>query len=233
MPRLLSRLLSRLCLPAVLAVLLVSLATPGDAQTLASGSSNYVIKRDGKPIGTLKITFARDGSRLVAKSHYTIKVKLLAVVLYRYDKHMTETYEDGQLVAYGADIDDNGAKSSVRITREGDRLSIVHPKGQLTAPLGLYPSTYWPTATPGLTRMIDSSDGILVDVKTTEAATGNITIDGRTIAAKRYAMSGDLMRELWYAAENGEWLKMKMKASDDSTIEIERDWDPVWKRELL
>ena len=46
-------------------------------------------------------------------------------------------------------------------------------------------------------------------------------------------MTGDLERDIWYAAESGEWLKLKMKASDDSTIEIERDWDPVWKAGLL
>ncbi len=44
-------------------------------------------------------------------------------------------------------------------------------------------------------------------------------------------MSGDLKRELRYGANDGTWLKMK--ASDVSTIEIERDWSPVWKRELL
>lgn len=233
MPRPLSRFLSLLCRPALLALLLVSVAAPAGAGMPAGDPANYVIKRDGKPIGTLKIDFRRDGKTLVAKSHYTIQIKLLAIVLYRYDKHMTETYEDGQLVAYETDIDDNGTKTSVRVTRDGERLSIVHPKGRLTAPLGLYPSTYWPAATPTLTRMIDSSDGILIDVKTTEVATANLAIDGRTVDAKRYAMTGDLERDIWYAAESGEWLKLKMKASDDSTIEIERDWDPVWKAGLL
>jgi hypothetical protein len=227
------RILSRVCLPAILGFLLISAAPPGNAQMPANGTGSYVVKRDGSPIGTLKITFARDGKRLVATSDYSIKVKLLAIVLYRYDKRMTETYEDGRLVAYETDIDDNGAKSQVRVTRDGDTLSIVHPKGKLTAPPGLYPSTYWPPATPSLTRMIDSSDGILLNVKTTETAAEDLAIDGRNVKSKRYAMTGDLVRDLWYAADTSEWLKLKMKASDNSTIEIERDWAPVWKRDLL
>ena len=137
-------------LPAFLCILLLSIPLPGDAQMPAEGTSSYVVKRDGSPIGTLKISFARDGKRLVAKSEYSIKVKLLAIVLYRYDKRMTETYEDGRLVAYETDIDDNGSKSQVRVTRDGDTLTIVHPKGKLTAPVGLYPTTYWPAATPGI-----------------------------------------------------------------------------------
>lgn len=198
-----------------------------------SGTSEYVVKRNGNPIGTLKIDFARDGNRLVATSEYSIKVKLMAIVLYRYDKRMVETYEDERLVAYETDIDDNGTKSQVRVTRDGDSLSIVHPKGTLTTPLGVFPSTYWPPATVAQTQMIDSSDGILLNVKTVEAATEDLTVDGRTMSAKRYEMSGDAVRQLWYDAKTGAWLKMKLEGSDGSVIEIERDWAPVWKSGLL
>jgi hypothetical protein len=224
--------LSRLSLSALF-ILAIAISSPVQAEIPAAGTSAYIIKRDGSPIGTLKITFERDGKRLIAKSAYSIKIKLLAIVLYRYDKYMTETYEDGRLVSYETDIDDNGEKSQVRVTRDGDALNIVHPKGTLTAPLGLYPSTYWLSATPGFTQMIDSSDGVLVNVKSAEDATEDLAIDGRNIKAKRYTMSGDLVRTLWYAADTGEWLKLRMKASDNSTIEMERDWPPVWKRDLL
>jgi hypothetical protein len=226
-----SRNLSRLFLSAF--VIIAAFAVTVQAEMPTTGKSNYVVKRDGSPIGTLKISFARDGDRLVATSNYSIKIKLLAIVLYRYDKRMVETYENGRLVAYQTDIDDNGTKSQVSVTRDGENLAIVHPKGELTAPVGIYPSTYWPTATPGLTQMIDSSDGILLNVKIAETATEDLAIDGRTVKTKRYTMSGDLEREIWYTADTGAWLKLKMSASDNSTIEIERDWAPVWKRDLL
>lgn len=200
---------------------------------MVSGTAEYVVKRNGSPIGTLKINFKRDGSRLVATSDYSIKVKLLAIVLYRYDKRMLETYEDGRLVAYETDIDDNGTKSQVRVTRKENTLSIIHPKGALTAPLGMYPSTYWPPETVEQTQLIDSSDGVLIAVKTAVAGVEDLAIDGRTISTRRYKMSGDAVRDLWYDAQTGAWLKMKLKGSDDSIIEIERDWPPVWKRDLL
>lgn len=219
----------------ILPVLLAFAVTAHAAAPLPaeSGTANYVVKRNGNPIGTLRIDFKRDGKRLVATSDYSIKVKLMAIVLYRYHKHMVETYEDGRLVAYAADIDDNGSKSQVRVTRTDDALAIVHPKGTLTAPLGLYPSTYWPPATVEQTRLIDSSDGVLMNVRTSGAAMEPLTIDERTLSTKRYAMSGDAERDLWYDAGTGAWLKMKMTGSDGSVIEIERDWPPVWKRDLL
>ncbi len=198
-----------------------------------SGKAEYVIKRNGDPIGTLKIDFLRDGDRLVATSDYSLKIKLMAIVLYRYDKRMVETYENGRLIAYEADIDDNGTISQVRVSRSDDALSIVHPKGTLTAPLGLYPSTYWSPATINQTQLIDSSDGVLMTVKSVEAATEALPIDGRTVNAKRYTMTGDAERTLWYESETGAWLKMELKGSDGSVIEIERDWPPVWKRDLL
>lgn len=225
----------RICLSLALPVLLAIAAPVYAAAPLPveSGKAEYVVKRSGSPIGTLKINFKRDGNRLVATSDYSIKVKLLAIVLYRYDKRMVETYENERLIAYETDIDDNGTKLQVRVTRKTDALSIIHPKGTLTAPFGLYPSTYWPPATIEQTQMIDSSDGILMNVQTVAAGAEDVTIDGRTVSAKRYRMSGDAVRDLWYDAETGAWLKMKFKGSDDSIIEIERDWPPVWKRDLL
>ena len=220
----------------LLLAILFALAAPAHAAApllAESGKAEYVVKRSGNPIGTLKIDFRRDGQRLIATSDYSIKVKLLAIVLYRYDKRMVEIYEDGRLVAYETDIDDNGAKSQVRAKRNGDALSIVHPKGSVTAPLGLFPSTYWPPATIDQTRMIDSSDGVLINVKIVATGTEQISVDGRTVSAKRYDMSGDAERELWYDSNTGAWLKMKLKGSDGSSIEIERDWPPVWKRDLL
>ncbi|MGB0629574.1 MAG: DUF6134 family protein [Alphaproteobacteria bacterium] len=199
----------------------------------ANGLSHYIVKRNGDPIGTLKIQIRRDGDRLTATSDYSIKVKLLAIVLYRYDKRMVETYKGGKLASYETDIDDNGTKSRVTVKLVGDQLAITHPKGELTAPGDLLLSTYWPPATVRQTRMIDSSDGVLVSVKISEPAATDLDIDGRTMKASRYEMTGDLKRTLWYDAATGAWLKMKLIASDDSVIEIERDWPPVWKRPLL
>ena len=203
------------------------------ATALDSGLSEYVVKRNGEPIGTLKIELKKTGERLVATSDYSIKVKLLAIVLYRYDKKMVETYENGRLAAYETDIDDNGTKSRVTVTRTGDELSITHPKGMLTAPVGLIPSTYWPPKTVKQTQMIDSSDGVLVNVSLSAPVAEDLKIDGQTVKANHYRMTGDLKRDLWYDAKTGHWLKMKLIASDDSVIEIERDWPPVWKRGLL
>jgi hypothetical protein len=198
-----------------------------------TGLNEYIVKRNGDPIGTLKIDVQRVGDRLTARSDYSIKVKLLAIVLYRYDKRMTEVYEAGKLVSYETEIDDNGTISRVTVERSGDMLSIAHPKGQLTVPDNLLLSTYWPPATVRQTQLIDSSDGVLVNVTVSEPVPADIDIDGRTVKARRYEMSGDLKRSLWYDAKSGEWLKMKLTASDDSVIEIERDWPPVWKRPLL
>ena len=52
-------------------------------------------------------------------------------------------------------------------------------------------------------------------------------------AANVVRQAGDLDRELWYAVGGDEWLKLRMKASDGSIIEILRDWPPLWKRGLL
>ena len=203
------------------------------AAALDEGLSEYVVKRNGEPIGTLKIKIKKNSERLIATSDYSIKVKLLAIVLYRYDKKMVETYENGRLVAYETNIDDNGTKSWVTVARAGKKLSITSPKGSLIVPGGLIPTTYWPPKTVTQRQMIDSSDGILVNVSPSTPVSEDLKMDGRTLKTNRYEITGDLKRDLWYDAGTGHWLKMKLIASDDSVIEIERDWPPVWKRKLL
>ena len=203
------------------------------AVALDEGLSEYVVKRNGEPIGTLKINLKKNGERLIATSDYSIKVKLLAIVLYRYDKKMVEIYENGRLVAYETDIDDNGTKSRMTVARAGEKLAITSPKGSLTVPNGLIPTTYWPPKTVTQRQMIGSSDGILVNVSPSTPVSEDLKMDGRTLKTNRYEITGDLKRDLWYDAGTGHWLKMKLIASDDSVIEIERDWPPVWKRNLL
>lgn len=190
------------------------------------------MKRDGEAIGNLLISFRKDGDQLQVDSTYTVEIRLMSIVLYRYRKTMSETYADGKLTAYRTEIDDNGTKSDVTVQKKDDGLIVFHPDGHYVAPADLIVTTYWPAATVHQTRMIDSSDGVIVDVKTSEVGTEDITVDGRSVPARHFRMTGDLERDLWYAATDGEWLKMRMKASDGSTIEITRDWPPLWKRGL-
>jgi hypothetical protein len=223
-----SRLTAFLPLLAVLAAPL-----PAAGQMPAEAETVYLVKRDREPIGTLKMTVAKDGARHTVVSDYAIEVRLMSIVLYRYSKRMEETFEGGRLVGYAAKIDDNGKPSEVAAVRKGDALAVVHPKGTLTAPLGILASTYWPKDTPKQTQLLDSSDGILLNVKISGPEPEEIALDGRTVKALRYVMTGDLERELWYDAATGDWLRMRMKASDGSTVQILRDWPPYWTRGLL
>lgn len=212
---------------------LLLLALPAAAQMPAEPETVYLVKRDREVIGALKMNVTKDGARHTVVSDYSIEVKLMSIVLYRYTKRMEEIFEGGRLVGYSAKIDDNGTPSAVNAVRTGDALAVTHPKGTLTVPLGVLASTYWPKDTPKQTQLLDSSDGVILNVKTSAPVPAEITLDGRTVKALRYAMTGDLERELWYDAATGDWLKMQMKASDGSTIQILRDWPPYWKRGLL
>lgn len=199
----------------------------------ADGDYRYLVKRNNEPIGTLKLNIKRDGMRLVATIDYLIEIRVMSLVFYRYTKKSREVFDKGLTVAYEADINDNGKESRVTAERNSDRLSITHPGGNTTAPVGTLVSNYWPRATVERTTLIDSSDGVLRTVKVAPPVAESLGVDDRKVDAMRYAMTGDLERTLWYGAKDGLWLKIKFKASDGSDIEIERDWPPFWKRGLL
>jgi hypothetical protein len=42
------------------------------------------------------------------------------------------------------------------------------------------------------------------------------------VRARRWTVRGDLERTVWYAVDDGEWLKMSFAARDGSTIVYQR-----------
>jgi hypothetical protein len=196
-------------------VLLIAMGVP---HARAADRIEMTVTRNKEPIGTHTITFAREGDRLHVDTKVEIAVKIAFLTVYRMHKASRETWEGGRMVAYTATIDDNGTISTIRVRPEAGKLAIDGPEGRVMAPLGTMMSGYWSEKCVTQTLLIDSSDGVLRRVATGKATPEKL--GDRGMRTRRYRMTGDLTRDLWYG-EDGRLVRVREIASDNSVIVTE------------
>ncbi len=190
------------------------------ASALAADRIEMTITRDKEQIGTHSIAFVHDGARLHVDTRVEIAVSLAFLTVYRMLKTSRETWEQNRVVAYDATIDDNGTVSTIKARPNGENMVVDGPDGHVTAPLGTMISGYWSDRTVERKLLIDSSDGVLRRVSVGKATSENLVAGDREIATRRYRMTGDLNRDLWYG-EDGRLVRMREIASDGSEIVTE------------
>ncbi len=187
------------------------------ASALGAERIEMTITRNDEQIGTHSFTFVRDGPLLHVDTRVEIAVKLAFVTVYRMLKTSRETWDRGRVVAYDATIDDNGTVTTIKARPNGKELAVDGPDGRVTAPLGTMISGYWSERTVEQTLLIDSSDGVVRRVSVGEATRETLRAGDRDIPARRYRMTGDLNRDLWYG-EDGRLIKTREIARDGSVI---------------
>ena len=178
------------------------------------------VTRDREPIGTHSFSFVRDGGRFHVDTRVEIAVKFAFLTVYRMLKTSRETWEGDYVVAYDATIDDNGTVTTVTMRPDGKDLVIDGPAGRVKAPLGTMISGYWSERTVGRKLLVDSSDGVLRRVSVAKGERETLRAGGSEIAVRRYRMTGDLTRELWYGTD-GRLVRMREIARDGSVIVTE------------
>lgn len=179
----------------------------------------FQVRRNGTPVGSHTVRFARDGGRLRTETRFEIAVNVLFITAYRYVYESKATWRDGCLLSLDAKTDENGDETVVRVSRDGDRLTISGPSGVSSVAASKLPTEHWDAAVLGRNAVINTITGRLsaVDIKQigTEQVRG---ASGETISARHFAYTGDLRNEVWYD-DDGRWVKMRFSGNDGSTIE--------------
>ena len=206
----------------LLGLILVMPSVEALSKSIERKPLSYGIFRNGDEIGSARTTFRREGDRLVVETAIKIVVKIAFVSVYRQEELKREYWRNGVMVEYTADLDKNGEKVSVRAKQNGVSLETQGPAGRTKAPIGLIPSTYWNSDTVRQTRLLDSTTGAVVNVTVSPNGSERIKTGNGAVQARRYRMTGDLDRELWYD-ESGALVALKFtESSGGSTIEYRR-----------
>ena len=184
---------------------------------------SYEIRRNGDPIGTHRVTFARQPSaahpeRFTVHHEIQIRVTVLSLEAYRYTMDSRETWEGDRLLGLYSSTDKNGEALRVFARAGAGGVRIRGPGGEARAPADAVPSSpqhdVFSVSRP---TMIDAEDGRLLDVRVSAPASETLELGGRPVPCRRYTVSGDLDATLWYAP-SGILVRKRLTAPDGSTI---------------
>src|SRR5690606_20033072 len=161
-------------------------------------------------IGTLRIVSTRQGDQRVYDQTLRIAVKIAFVTAYRQESDRKEVWRGARLIAYDAVTDDDGKKSRIVGRAKGDKFIIDGPAGHIVAPGTVYPSNPFDPGIVDAALLMDTASGKLLHVTVTPGAEEKITVAGGPVTARRYAVTGDLQRDLWFDA-SGKLLQFAFK----------------------
>ncbi len=187
----------------------------------------FTVLRDGAPIGTHLVSFAREGDRLAVDIAIDFEIKFAFLTVYRYTHRSREIWRDGRLAALDARTDDNGARTELRARATEDGLAVDGSGGRFVAPADTIPTSYWHEELVQRSRILDTQAGRLIDVTVRpDGRRPRAVVAGRDVAVRAYQLTGDLVSELAYSGETGEWIELRFIARG-SEIVYRRDAPPA------
>jgi len=173
--------------------------------------AEYVIHHETYgEVGRHLITFSCQGDDLVVETVIEGEVRVLMVPLFKRAGAYREVWRAGRLIAFDSHVVDNGEVYEVSARAEGDHTVIDGRRGRILAPATVVSNHPWNHEVIERTLLFDAQRGRLQQVQVTPAGTETIAVAGREVAARKYRMSGDLERELWYD-EAGNWLRSRLE----------------------
>lgn len=179
----------------------------------------FRVVREGSAIGQHALTFEGNGARLVVRIAVDLAVGFGPITFYRYRHSATEIWEDGQVVAFEAETNDDGSISTMAMRRQGNALVVESSRaGRYVAPAGAVPATHWDR------RMLD---GPFINTQTGAVMRPTVTPQGAgplpwapQRRGTRFVLSGDVDLETWYDATPA-WVGLRFRGSDGSAIHYE------------
>ena len=195
----------------LLAAIVLAVAVSGTAATaadLADGTYSFNVIRKGDQIGTHTVTARHEGEDLILDIAVDIKVKVAFVTAYRYEQKRHEVWRGGRLIAFESETNDDGKKAKTTGKAEGDKLMVEAQGGRQELRGDILSNSYWNAETVKQTELLNTFDSSVLKVSIQDLGEEGVETATGTLRAHRYAVTGDLERELWYDAE-GRWVHMR------------------------
>ncbi|WP_426957101.1 DUF6134 family protein [Muricoccus radiodurans] len=184
-----------------------ALLLPLSAGAAPPGGYNWRILRDGREIGTHRVTFGTSGALRHVDVAVDIVVRLAGFTVYRYTHQFWERWDGQRLVGLGSRSDRNGTVTQLVVRPEGDGLIAEGGAAPVRLPRDAAPLSWWDPST--LSRP-------LFDAKTA-APEARVVHESGTGLAGTWRQPGPSSSEARYAAD-GTWLGYSTRGEDGSTV---------------
>jgi Domain of unknown function (DUF6134) len=174
------------------------LAVPADSARAAPQTYLYQVEHPTYGnIGTYTNTVSRDGDNVEVRTQVHIAVKVLGIRLFHQDADRTEEWENGRLVSFQSDTDDNGKKIDVNGRAQDGGFVISSPLGQISAPPQVHPSNPWAPQVLETDMMMSSKTGKVIPVAVKNTGETSVTFDGRTMKLHQFFVDSDKHQIVW------------------------------------
>lgn len=178
----------------------------------------FEVFRNGKPIGSHVVAFEPAGETLTVRVAVDLAVRMLGLVVYRYQTRASETWRGGVLMAAQAETNDDYGRYAMAAQRRDGRMVVEGTAGPTyTAPAHSLVSSHWNPAQLQA-PMISLQDGKLLEFAIAPKGRATIAARGTQLEADHFALSGPHSLELWYD-RNRVWSKLKAVSWEGSDIE--------------
>jgi len=168
----------------------------------------FTVMQNGSPMGTHRVSFARDGDTLTVDTAIRFEVKLAFITVFRYQHDAREVWQGGRLIAFDSLTDDDGDRFQVAARAAPEGLRVAGSGGSYTVPASTVPSSYWHIGMTKHARVLDSQSGRMIDLVATPAGTGTVPVAGQPVPARLFRLTGEITGELAYGPDD-EWVKLR------------------------
>jgi hypothetical protein len=174
----------------------------------APGKLTFAVFRNGTKVGEHVVVITGDDQTATAVTNVAMTVKIGPVPVYKYKHTATERWAGGKFVSIDTFTEANGKKQKVVARAQPGVVTIDGPAGLIRGPAEAAPLSHWNTA--AFTRpMFNQQEGKLLKVRATR------------VAANHWSVRGEAEIDDYYDAA-GNWLALKGKLEDGSTLEYRR-----------
>lgn len=175
----------------------------GPAWPAAGQSADFVVLREGTPIGTHRVEVDASGDDVKVHVIIALDVGFGPIPLYRYRHDSREIWREGRLIQLDSRTDDDGDMLTLSVRSVPGGLLVDGSKGSFTAPADTVPTSYWNSVLAADRPLLDSQIGRLLDVVRVPLGPG------------RWRLEGELNLDIAYTPQ-GRWtgLSFRHKGAD-------------------
>jgi Family of unknown function (DUF6134) len=212
-----------LAMLALYTVLLAPRASWGQAEPreLAAippmGRVDYDVIRRGETIGTHSVLFQHQGRLLKIATQTDIEVELLGLTLYRFHYRAEEEWLDGRLMRLISRTNDDGEMLTANLARDGNQIRGTCNGTVLSLSAEILPISTWHPDFVRQSVVLDQYECAIRSITSVDDGIEPISIGKQKIAARHYAISGELQRDIWYGPD-GQTALVGLPTSDGSEI---------------
>lgn len=207
-------------LALVLLLVLTGIAPAVGADGLPYGKTiSFVVMREGRPIGSHRLAFERDGGQLKVSTSIDLAVKFMGFTAYRYSHRAQEVWHGDSLVSLASRTDDNGKPYVVQARRTAEGIVVqAEGAGRTVLPADIVPSSHWNFRQVAQPFLLNTQKGTEACVRVIMVGREAVSTSSHTLEATHYRYQGDIKMDQWFD-DDDRWVKTAFTASDGSTIE--------------